>query len=253
MNDNSYRPGEIQEEDRWDSSKTISHAAYKEAREKVNEEYLADVIKFYRENPDHPDKIKLLLFVEIIAEKTYSKEATDFLFNLVKTTKDSDVLKQAINFFNNHYEKLEERYPVEEFVKKINNRSPFIRSHVYQIIVQSKRFKNKKILFQELLEKAKNTEQELAFLELLGAYAEMDLLPLYKKYSKSKSIYIRRLSKSVMLSIYLRSGMNFKEIWKEMDLTHTGLSDILGGEGTTEEKFARFAESAKDAWKIDNE
>jgi hypothetical protein len=225
LKDHSYRPGEVEIENLWESSKTISYTAQQEARNAIGDEHLSFLLDFFHKNPKHEDILNIFWFICIIAEKEGKKEALDLIYKIATTTKSRYLISPCLSFYTNSYS-LGSIYSLEPLMKFLTHSTKSIRIGAYRVVDNSF-YSGKETLFLSLLEAAKKPDEQDEIIEILIGYVQADSLPAMKKYAKSKSVYVRNSAKRCLFAIYIRQRKSVEEILDSMDLLKGGLFELL--------------------------
>ncbi len=225
IKDDSYRPGEIEIENLWESDKTISWAAREEALKTIGEEHLSFLLDFFYNNPKHEDILNIFWFIGIVAEKTQSKKALDLIYKTATTAKNRDFISPCLSFYSNCYS-LGNNYSLEPLLKFLTHSIKSIRLDAYRMVDNSS-YPDKETLFVDLLEAAKKPDEQDEIIQILIGYAQGASLPILKKYAKSKSVYVRNSAKRCLYAIYIRQGKSVEEILDNMDLLKGELFELL--------------------------
>src|SRR5688572_4927484 len=96
MSDNSYLPGQVKVEGSYESGKTVSFAAYDEARQLDKSEFISDLYSFIENETDDDKKRNAYFIAGNIAKNANDKNAASFFIDRLKKEKDRQAIETIL-------------------------------------------------------------------------------------------------------------------------------------------------------------
>ncbi len=215
MSDDSYRAGEKLIDGHYESDKTVSWAAYEEARQIKNPDYFSELYNII-DTADNDDIQHSAYFIlGHNAKNCTDLTATEYL--LKRLTKEQD--KRSLVTI---LDRLAELFKPKEFdtssiYKLTTHRNWQIRGRAFEALTN-----NEDKVEDFLIDKLNNTEKKDDIRPLLSSLMYVGTqksIPYVEKHLKSRQPFIKSYSINVLIVIMLRERFSFESIQNKLKVS----------------------------------
>ncbi|MBN8676204.1 MAG: hypothetical protein J0L56_18880 [Chitinophagales bacterium] len=212
MSDNSYLPRQVKVEGSYESGKTVSFAAYDEARQLDKSEFVNDLYKFI-ENETEDDKKRNAYFIAgNIAKNVSDKNAASFFIDRLKKEKDRQVIETILLRLAELFKPaITDLTPI---LKLTENRNWHIRGLAYEALTNTEHK-----VEQFLIDKLKGTDNKDDIQYLIYALkyvGTQNALAAVEPHLKNRKPSIKDSAHTVIALIMIREGFSNDAICKKL-------------------------------------
>lgn len=216
MSDDSYRVGEKIIDGTYESAKTISWAAYEEARQLVNSDLFSELYEIINNSDD--EKIKRLAYFILghNAKNTKDLEATQYLLKKLYEEKDKIILVTILDRLAELYKPAS--LDTSQIYKLTGNRNWQIRGSAFEALTN-----NEDKVEDFLIDKLITTDKKDDIRPLLSSLMYVGTsksLPHVEKQLKNRQPFIKSYSINVLTVIMLRQKFSFENIQKKLKVSN---------------------------------
>ncbi|HVU58130.1 MAG TPA: hypothetical protein VHD83_23885 [Puia sp.] len=216
MSDDSYRPGEKRDDQfMYESQKTISWAAYEEAR-LLNNPAFFDELYAIIDSTDSTDVKRYAYFIlGYNAKNAKDLNATAFLLKKLPKEEKRDILVVILDLLAELYKPRE--LDISYIYKLASHRNWHIRSSAFRALTNSEE-RVEDFLIDKLIttDKKDDIRPLLTSLMYVGTAKS---IPYVEKHLKSRPPFVKSYSHNVLAVIMLREKFPFEEIQKKLKVS----------------------------------
>jgi len=215
MSDDSYRTGERRIENLYESEKTISWAAYEEARLLNDPALFVELSSLIDSTDDNNTKHHAYFILGHNAKNIKDLNATKYLLKKLAEEKDKTILVTILD-------RLAELYKPREFdtsyiYKMTSHRNWQIRGAAFEALTN-----NENQVEDFLIDKLITTEKKDDIKPLLTSLLHVGTaksIPHVEKHLKNRQPFIKSYSINVLTAIMLREKFTFEDIQKKLKVS----------------------------------
>jgi hypothetical protein len=234
MSDDSYRVGETTEDGfSYESDKTVSWAAYEEARQLSNSDFFNELCDIIDTVEDEGKKAHAYFILGHNAKNTKDLKATRYLIKRLSAEKDKIILVTILDRLAELYKPIE--FDTSQIYKLTDSRNWQIRDSAFQALTNNEN-KVEDFLINKLITTVKKADIR-PLLSSLMYVGTAKAIPHVEKHLKNRQPFIKSYSINVLTVIMLREKFTFEDIQKKMKVsrdfvqTHFDRLDTLSRPG----------------------
>jgi hypothetical protein len=215
MADNSYRFGEKTIKGTYESEKTVSWAAYEEARQLNNPEYFSELSNIIDSTEDQEIKQHAYFILGHNAKNTKHLDSTKYLLKKLSKEKYKPILVTILDRLADLYKPND--LDTSCLYKLATNRNWQIRSSAFQALTN-----NENNVEDFLIDKLISTEKKDDIRPLLSSLmfvGTKKAIPPVEKHLKNRQPFIKSYSVNVLTVIMLRENFTFEEIQNKLKVS----------------------------------
>ena len=215
MSDETYREPFIKEEGRFESEKTVYHAAYEEVRQLADASLLDELYSLLEEQRDNTKRKDAYFIIGYIAKNTNNLPATNFLLESLKVEKDKFTLGVILDRLAELYKPVD--LDLSPIYKLTKSRNSIVRGSAFEALTNTG-YKVEDYLLEHLSE-AQKKEDVRPLLSALFYVGSEKAIPLVEKQLKHRAPVIKSYAHNVLTVILIRRGLSKSEIAKRVKVS----------------------------------
>lgn len=215
MSDDSYRVGEKSVDGNYESDKTVSWAAYEEARQLKNFDYFDDLYNTIETTESDDIKHNAYFILGHNAKNCKDLKATEYLLMKLTEEKDKTLLVTILDRLAELYKP--KQFDISQIYKLTTNRNWQIRGHAFEALTN-----NENKVEDFLIDKLNKTDKKDDVRPLLSSLmyvGTQKAIPYVEKHLKSRQPFIKSYSINVLTVIMLREKFSFENIQTKLKVS----------------------------------
>lgn len=215
MSDDSYRVGEKKIEGTHETEKTVSWAAYEEARHLNKREFFAALANIIDTTESNEIKDRAYFVLGHNAKNSKDLLATKFILNKLSIEKDRTILVTMLGRLAELYKPRE--FDISGIYKLTTSRNWQIRGSAFEALTN-----NENPVEDFLIDKLNTTPNKDDIKPLLTSLMYIGTakaIPHVEKYLKNRQPFIKSYSINVLTTIMLREKFTTAEIQKRLNVS----------------------------------
>jgi hypothetical protein len=215
MSNDSYRVGETLIEGTYESNKTISWAAYEEARQLRNPDYFNELYDLIDTTDNNDIKHNAYFVLGQNAKNCKELKATEYLLNKLTKEKDATLLVTILDRLAELYKP--KKLDTSQIYKLVTNRNWQVRGHAFEALTN-----NENRVEDFLIDKLKTTNKKDDIRPLLSSLMYVGTnksIPFIEPHLKSRQPFIKSYSINVLTVIMLREKFSSESIQKKLKVS----------------------------------